>query len=483
MRRHLLSALSAMAAFVLAAGCVCAAADSHVRIVRLSSVEGQVQMDRGAGAGLEHAILNTPIVEGTRLATGSDGLAEVQFENQSALRLTGDSEVKFSQLLMNGAGDKINQIQVVKGLVYLDADSHGHDVYRLRAGDSSFLVHRDSQVRLSVTADKVQVAVFKGDVQLENQPQPVNVRKKETLTVATKDPAKDASGYTVAKGLEQVRFDAWNRERQAYSNAYADNQGYGAPSGAFGLDDLNYYGNFSYAGGYGYVWQPYGMFGLTGWNPYMNGAWMFYPSMGYSWASAYPWGWLPYHYGSWAFINGMGWAWMPGGGYGGQWYANNYQAVPRITRAPAGFAAPPPPAVTAANSFTPRTVLVGKAGASPIAVPGGRPVPNFASVVPGRSMMTAGGHGFARPEAMRTSASPNVFAAPHNGLFARAPSHVFAPPMRAGAFAGPSLGGMYGGGMSGRTGGVGGMSHGVGGMSHGTAGGHASGGGGGAHGK
>ena len=78
-------------------------------------------MDRATGEGLERAILNTPVVEGTRVVTGSDGLAEVEFENQSALRLTEDSEVKFSQLLMNDAGIKINQIQVVKGLVYLDA--------------------------------------------------------------------------------------------------------------------------------------------------------------------------------------------------------------------------------------------------------------------------------------------------------------------------------------------------------------------------
>ena len=89
---------------------VAALADSHVRIVRLSSVEGQVQIDRATGQGLERAILNTPIVEGTRIVTGKDGLAEVEFENQSALRLTEDSEVKFSQLLMNDAGIKTNRI-------------------------------------------------------------------------------------------------------------------------------------------------------------------------------------------------------------------------------------------------------------------------------------------------------------------------------------------------------------------------------------
>ena len=89
-------AVSTAIAFVLTAGSIAAFAESHVRIVRLSSVEGQVQMDRATGQGLERAILNTPIVEGVRLVTGSDGLAEVEFENQSALRLADDSEVKFS---------------------------------------------------------------------------------------------------------------------------------------------------------------------------------------------------------------------------------------------------------------------------------------------------------------------------------------------------------------------------------------------------
>lgn len=95
MNRHTGYARFVVAAILVAVCSIAASADSHVRIVRLSSVEGQVQVDR-AGQGLERAILNTPIVEGTRIVTGNDGLAEIEFENQSALRLTEDSEVKFS---------------------------------------------------------------------------------------------------------------------------------------------------------------------------------------------------------------------------------------------------------------------------------------------------------------------------------------------------------------------------------------------------
>ena len=413
-------------------------ADSHVRIVRLSSVEGQVQMDRAGGEGLERAILNTPIVEGARLVTGTDGLAEVEFENQSALRLTGDSEVKFEQLLMNDSGDKINQFEVVKGLVYLDTEK-GDDVYRVKVGDKSLLVSPKAEMRLDATPGQLQVTVFKGDVQLENQVPPVTVHKKETLTADL----NDASKIQVAKGTEQLRYDSWNKERRDYSDTYAS-ANYGGPGRGYGFQDLNYYGDYFYAPGYGYVWQPYGFAGsMVNWSPYSNGAWMFYPGFGYLWASAYPWGWLPYHYGSWAFLNGSGWVWVPGS-YRGRWYANGFQPVPRVVRAPAGWtAATPPP--TASKGVAPRTVPVGTVTPNALTVPGGRVPPRFATAIPGRAVTPV--QGSAKPTAVSNNQS--VFAAPnatagvaHQGR----PAHVYAPPSarRSATFGEPGAGAVRG---------------------------------------
>ena len=443
MNPHLRLPRLVLLAFVVAAISGAAFADSHVRIVRLSSVEGDVQIDRATGQGLERAILNTPIVEGTRLVTGADGLAEVEFENQSALRLTENSEVKFTQLIMNDAGTKTNRITVEKGLVYLDTASKGDDSYLLTVGDHNLTAGRDTLMRINATPDQLQVSVLKGDVQFEGQDGSTIVHKKETLTVDL----KAASQVVVAKGVEQNQFDNWNKEREDYSKTYADNQGYGGPSHAYGLQDLNYYGDFFYAPGFGNVWQPYGFAGsMLNWNPYMNGAWMFYPGMGYSWASAYPWGWLPFHYGSWAFINGAGWAWVPGR-YTGQWYANSYQVVPRVTKAPTGWTAPAPPATAAATSSP--TVLVGKAGTAPLSIPGGRIPPNFGSVIPGRAVTATAAHGPVHPSTPATAASHSVFAAPHSGVASAHPStggHVFAQPSPGSVFAdGGMMSPAYGG--------------------------------------
>ena len=180
----------ALLAFVVTAISGAAFADSHVRIVRLSSVEGQVQIDRATGQGLERAILNTPIVEGTRIVTGADGLAEVEFENQSALRLTENSEVKFTQLLMNDAGTKANRIIVDKGLVYLDTASKGDDRYLITVGDQSLEVgtrHLDENQRYSGSASGRRLqgrSSGRGSGPASSRPQEGNAHRRFEIDVA-----------------------------------------------------------------------------------------------------------------------------------------------------------------------------------------------------------------------------------------------------------------------------------------------------------
>ncbi len=108
-------------------------ATSHVRIVRLSYVDGNVQMERASGQGMERAILNAPIVEGSRIFTGANGLAEVEFEDNSTVRLGEATEVRFSQLLINDAGDKVNEVELVRGTMYFDAHGGKHDIDRVIA--------------------------------------------------------------------------------------------------------------------------------------------------------------------------------------------------------------------------------------------------------------------------------------------------------------------------------------------------------------
>ena len=76
---------------------------SKVRIVRLSESKGQVQLDRNIGRGFEPGITNLPIVENSKLKTG-EGVAEIEFEDNSSLRVAPNSIVEFPAAGADGHG-------------------------------------------------------------------------------------------------------------------------------------------------------------------------------------------------------------------------------------------------------------------------------------------------------------------------------------------------------------------------------------------
>jgi hypothetical protein len=192
--------------------------------------------------------------------------------------------------------------------------------------------------------------VFKGDVKVDGPGGTIAVAKNKTATFDSNNDDKS----TVASHVEEAPLDSWDKESISYHDQYAKNTSQSPYQ--YGLSDLNYYGAYSNVPGYGTMWQPY--FAGVGWDPFMNGAWGWYPGMGYTFASAYPWGWLPYRYGNWMFIQGSGWMWQPGG-----W--NGWLAVPHYTATTLAHVTP----LVAPSTGTVKTVVVGKAFTPSIATP------------------------------------------------------------------------------------------------------------------
>src|SRR5580692_7220011 len=97
-----------------------AAADTQVRIVRLSDVQGGVQINKNTGLGFENAFLNLPITQGAQLRTRDNGRAEIEFEDGSTLRITPNTIVQFSTLNTNDAGKHISALNLVEGRLYVN---------------------------------------------------------------------------------------------------------------------------------------------------------------------------------------------------------------------------------------------------------------------------------------------------------------------------------------------------------------------------
>lgn len=313
-------------------------AGSQVRIVRLSDVEGVVQINRNTAHVYEKAFLNLPVVQGNEVRTLNDGRAVVEFENGIALRMAPDTTAEFSQLSLDDSGNRLSNVRLHAGELYVEFNDPKNDRLTINFENEKIVFTQPTHLRIDIGYENATVAVFSGQAEVEAPSGTVQVSKNRTALFSLV--GNDAN--KVARGIEPDLNDAWDKQQERYQQRYSNDLAANSSPYSYGLTDLSYYGTYFNAPGYGLMWQPY--FAGAGWNPFMDGAWAFYPGAGYGWVSAYPWGWTPYHSGSWAFIPNRGWAWQPGG----TWMA--VSTYPRVLNAPPNFVAPRPP-VAAAQSI------------------------------------------------------------------------------------------------------------------------------------
>jgi FecR protein len=283
---------------------------SKVRIVRLSEVKGVVRIDRNNGSGLEPAITNLPVVEKNSLETET-GTAEVEFEDNSSLRLAPDSAVEFPTLERMPGGTTVSSVRLVKGMAYVSLMKTAGNEFNLLFGQQSVRLQPASHVRLQLEGDDAKLAVLDGNVQIEGPMGVMDVAHKQTVTLSL----AGGSEPTVAKNVESNSFDSWDKNSAEYHQRYSNMSAFNGSPYSYGVSDMNYYGAFSDFGGCGMMWRPY--FASAAWDPYANGTWAWYQGAGYSWVSPYPWGWMPYNYGAWNYCPGVGYGWMPGGDWMG----------------------------------------------------------------------------------------------------------------------------------------------------------------------
>jgi hypothetical protein len=280
-------------------------------------------MDRAIGRGMEQATANLPVIEQSRLETAM-GVAEVELEDNSSLRLAPNSAVEFPKLdrMPNGATE--SWVRLLKGTAYVSLMKGSGSIpnnFTVLFGEQRLVLNGGSHIRLQITPDEAKLAVMDGAVQVQGSAGPIEVPKKHTVTLSLAGSGEPQ----VAKQLASEPLDSWDKDAVNYHARLAVMSGYRDVNSpySYGMNDLAYYGNFMDAGGCGTMWRPY--FASAAWDPYANGSWAWYGAAGYSWVSPYPWGWTPYHSGNWMMCPGVGWGWQPGGAWNG---LNNMTVMP-----------------------------------------------------------------------------------------------------------------------------------------------------------
>ena len=331
-------------------------ADSHARIVRLSYVDGDVELDKGDGRGFNTAYMNMPVSHGWKL-WARDGQAEAEFEDGSSIRLTPDTLIVFSDLSLDSNGGRNTSVELQHGTAYLDMRHRDQDRFQLTAGRDRIDLLKAAHFRISADQHEVELAVLGGEVQVSNgTAAEVAVRKGETIRLDDDDPSR----YYLARNIDVENYDNWDGERVKNHDDVVSSTALTGTNNSlvYGLSDLSSYGDYFYVPGYGYMWRPASA--SLGWDPFADGYWMSYPGSGYLFVSSYPWGWAPYRYGSWQFVNGRGWCWAPGN----HW--NSWHTVPPVHNRPPNYHHPEAPhhgpPVIAVNGGTqmpvPRRVVI-----------------------------------------------------------------------------------------------------------------------------
>ncbi len=273
--------------------------DPSGRVARISDVRGDVAYSPAGEDVWLDVVRNRPLIRGDRLWTERRGRVEMQV-GSAALRL--GSNTSFELLELN---DRIAQVEVTQGSIQLS-------VRRLFRGQTvevatptlAFAINRAGRYRIDVDpqSDETTVVVWEGAGTAYGQHDNFTVNAGESVRFYGNDLSDyELFGLPAADAFDRYAFERDLRLDRSLSLRYVDDD-------LIGYADLDEYGSWREARGYGMAWYPTQV--SSDWAPYREGHWVWQEPWGWTWVDDAPWGFAPSHYGRWVFSDR--WCWVPG---------------------------------------------------------------------------------------------------------------------------------------------------------------------------
>ena len=183
---------------------------TKVAIAWLSGLKGEVQLANSTGAEFQPAHAHTPVTEGNVVQTGM-GRAEVEFDDNSAVRLGPYSSVEFRRLELLASGARTSNVSVSKGTVYVSiipayVVKTRWDDFQVVFGQHLLHLQPSSHVRLELDATGARLAVLDGAGRVDGPFGPTELARKKTFTFDSADKSKPA----VANKVAANPMDAWD---------------------------------------------------------------------------------------------------------------------------------------------------------------------------------------------------------------------------------------------------------------------------------
>jgi hypothetical protein len=274
--------------------------DAARGVGRISTMNGQVSVQRGDSGDWVAGIVNAPLIAGDHVATGPNSRAEVQFDSSQMFRMGANAEVHLTEMETGRF-----QMEFGKGIITYRVLRPTEATAEVDTPSVAVRPSRVGSYRISVNdAGETEVTVRAGSVDVFSPHGSQTVNTGQTM-IARGDPSDPE--YQVSSAVAPDEWDRWNdtRDRSLTQSASPQNVG----PGVTGAEDLDGYGSWTNVDGYGPCWRPTV---AVDWAPYQNGRWVWLDWYGWTWVSGDAWGWAPYHYGRWFYQANSGWLWYPG---------------------------------------------------------------------------------------------------------------------------------------------------------------------------
>jgi phosphate transport system substrate-binding protein len=276
---------------------VCLAATLHAaappRFARLGAFEGFVEVQLDPADSWRPATLNLPLPESSRIRTAAAAKVEIELDDSSALRMTGEGLAELSDYTRLSGGQRITVISLDHGLAYFTGDVTAGSSIHLLVPGAQVSVKQGSRLRLQAWDTASEIAIIEGAARFTIPSAEMDLRQGQCARVTV----PESTHFSLFREIAPLESDLWS---EALDKAEAQ-----APASRLDLDQA---GKWIEAGEYGTVWRPAPQ---PGWAPYRWGRWIWFQSVGFTWVGSEPWGWTPYHEGRWLQHPDLGWVWVP----------------------------------------------------------------------------------------------------------------------------------------------------------------------------
>lgn len=296
--------------------------DETARVVRISFLRGEASLKHADDSQSEQATINTALVEGDAISTNNDSYAEIQFDSRNFVRLSALSTIRIVTLRDEGVALSLEAGTATIRLARFD---HEREYFEVDAPSVTIAAENAGVYRLNVGGDGDVEVIARDGARARIYSETSGFTLRENKRARLIRNGNEAGDWELGAIGPVDAWDRWTDERELYllSRLRYDGEEKYYDRDVWGAEELNGYGDWSYAETYGWVWRPHATIvnRYADWTPYRYGRWRWCAPYGWTWVGDEPWGWAPYHHGRWVQYNNN-WCWSPRGSNFGQHHRN-----------------------------------------------------------------------------------------------------------------------------------------------------------------